>query len=84
MQPAQPNPWFTANFIFLKMINAAGAREAELQGASSVVHGNAVIEAIEGPDDVSWRIVQYHKNVSDYIVCDRTAGRPAPPRLAAM
>ena len=38
-----------ANFILvLKMICAAGAKEAELQGASSVVRGNAVIEAMQG------------------------------------
>jgi hypothetical protein len=38
-----------ANFILvLKMISAAGAKEAEPQGASSVVRGNAVIEAMQG------------------------------------
>ena len=48
MQPAQPNPWHIVLFIFAKMISAAGAKEAELQGASSVVRGNAMAEAIRG------------------------------------
>ena len=48
MQPEQPNPWFILNMIFIKMINAAGAKEAELQGASSVVRVNAVVEAMQG------------------------------------
>jgi hypothetical protein len=34
--------------IFNKMVSAAGAKEAELQGVSSVVRGNAVTEAIQG------------------------------------
>jgi hypothetical protein len=33
--------------IFMKMISAAGAKEAELQGASSVVRGSWVIEAAQ-------------------------------------
>ena len=48
MQPEQPNPWLMLSMIFIKMISAAGAKEAELQGASSVVRGNAAIEAIQG------------------------------------
>ena len=48
MQPEQPNPWHIVTFIFNKMISAAGAKEAELQGASSVVRGNAAIEAMQG------------------------------------
>ena len=48
MQPDQPNPSLIVVFIFMKMVSAAGAKEAELQGASSVVRGNAVIEAIRG------------------------------------
>ena len=48
MQPDQPNPWHIVLFIFAKMISAAGAKEAELQGASSVVRGNAVTEAMQG------------------------------------
>ena len=48
MQPAQPNPWLILHFIFMKMISAAGAKEAELQGASSVVRGNAAFEAMQG------------------------------------
>ena len=48
MQPTQPNPWHIVLFIFLKMIGAAGAKEAELQGASSVVRRNAVVEAQQG------------------------------------
>jgi hypothetical protein len=48
MQPDQPNPWHIVFWIFTKMISAAGAKEAELQGASSVVRGNAVVEAAQG------------------------------------
>ena len=48
MQPDQPNPWMIVMFTFTKMISAAGAKEAELQGASSVVRGNAVAEAMQG------------------------------------
>jgi hypothetical protein len=48
MQPEQPNPWHIVLMIFLKMISAAGAKEAELQGASSVVRGNAALEAMQG------------------------------------
>jgi hypothetical protein len=43
MQPDQPNPWFIVAGIFIKMISAAGAKEAELQGSSSVVRRNAVV-----------------------------------------
>ena len=48
MQPDQPNPWVIVLIIFAKMISTAGAKEAELQGASSVVRGNALTEAIQG------------------------------------
>ena len=48
MQPEQPNPWIIVAMIFAKMTSAAGAKEAELQGASSVVRGNAVTEAMQG------------------------------------
>ena len=48
MQPEQPNPWHIVAMIFAKMISAAGAKEAELQGASSVMRGNAVVEAMQG------------------------------------
>ena len=48
MQPAQPNPWLIVSLIVVKMVSAAGAKEAELQGASSVVRGNAAIEAMQG------------------------------------
>ena len=48
MQPEQPNPWIIVDMIFLKMVSAAGAREAELQGASSVMRGNAMTEAMQG------------------------------------
>ena len=34
--------------VFAKMISAAGAKEAELQGSSSVVRRNAVQEAVQG------------------------------------
>jgi hypothetical protein len=46
MQPDQPNPWFIVNMIIDKMIRAAGAKEAELQGSSSVMRGNAALEAL--------------------------------------
>jgi hypothetical protein len=48
MQPVQPNPENTVRMIFAKMISAAGAKEAELQGASSVMRGNAVVQAAQG------------------------------------
>ena len=48
MQPAQPNPWLIVLMIFAKMISTAGAKEAELQGASSVVRGNALVAAMRG------------------------------------
>ena len=48
MQPEQPNPWHIVAMIFFKMISAAGAKEAELQGASSVMRGNVVTDAIQG------------------------------------
>ena len=48
MQPEQPNPWNIVNFIFFKMISAAGTKEAELQGSSSVVRRNAATEAMQG------------------------------------
>ena len=48
MQPEQPNPWMIVVFIFNKMVRTAGAKEAELQGSSSAMRGNAVIEALRG------------------------------------
>jgi hypothetical protein len=48
MQPDQPNPWIIVHLIFVKMISAAGAKEAELQGSSSVMRGNVVTEAMRG------------------------------------
>ena len=48
MQPHQPNPWMIVSIIFQKMISAAGAKEAELQGTSSVMRGNAAIDAMQG------------------------------------
>jgi hypothetical protein len=48
MQPAQPNPWHIVTMIFAKRISTAGAKEAELQGAASVVRGNAALEAMQG------------------------------------
>jgi hypothetical protein len=49
MQPDQPNPWHIVLMTFMKMISAAGAKEAELQGASSVSgRRNAVAEATQG------------------------------------
>ena len=43
MQPEQPNPWHIVSMSCAKMISAAGAKEAELQGASSVMRVNATI-----------------------------------------
>jgi hypothetical protein len=48
MQPDQPNPYNMVAMIFIKMIATAGAKEAELQGSSSVVRGNAAVEALQG------------------------------------
>ena len=48
MQPEQPNPLNILSVTFAKMISAAGAKEAELQVASSVVRGNAITEAMQG------------------------------------
>ena len=48
MQPGQPNPLLIVLMIFTKMVSAAGAKEAELQGSSSVMRGNAMIEAMQG------------------------------------
>ena len=48
MQPEQPNPGQMLSMISAKMVSTAGAKEAELQGASSVVRGNAVTEAMQG------------------------------------
>ena len=48
MQPDQPNPWKIVLFTFMKMISAAGAKEAELQGSSSVMRANAVVQAAQG------------------------------------
>ena len=48
MQPEPPNPWNIVLFIFAKMVSAAGTKEAELQGSSSVVRLNAVTEAMQG------------------------------------
>ena len=48
MQPEQPNPWLIVQMIFFKMISVAGVKEAELQGASSVMRGNVAIETIQG------------------------------------
>ena len=48
MQPAQPNPWHIVLMVFIKMTSAAGAKEVELQGASSVVRVNAMAQAAIG------------------------------------
>jgi hypothetical protein len=37
MQPEQPNLWLVLHMLFIKMVSAADAKEAELQGASSVM-----------------------------------------------
>jgi hypothetical protein len=46
MQPEQPNPWNIVGTIFAKMISAAGAKESELQGASSVVRVNTTFAEV--------------------------------------
>ena len=43
MQPEQPNPWLLVHLMFTKMVSAAGAKEAELQGVSSVMRVNAMV-----------------------------------------
>ena len=48
MQPVQTNPSPIVLMVILKMIAAAGAKETELQGASSVMHGKAFINALMG------------------------------------
>ena len=48
MQPEQPNLWHIVAMVFYKMIDAAGAKEAELQGSSSVVRRKVVTEAMQG------------------------------------
>jgi hypothetical protein len=48
MQPEQPNPYMIMLMIVIKMISAAGLKEAELQGSSSVMRGNVVVEATQG------------------------------------
>ena len=48
MQPEQPNPYYMVLMISVKMISAAGEKEAELQGSSSVVRRNAAVEAVQG------------------------------------
>ena len=48
MQPEQPNPWNIVVFIFNKMISAVGAKEAELQGSSSVVRVNVALDSMAG------------------------------------
>jgi hypothetical protein len=48
MQPDQANPWFILVMIFMKMVSAAGVKEAELQGSSSVVRRNVANETLQG------------------------------------
>jgi hypothetical protein len=43
-QPEQPNPWFILGGSFSERVSAAGAKETELQGASSVVRRNALAD----------------------------------------
>jgi hypothetical protein len=43
MQPDRPNPSYILSMIFIKMISAAGAKEVELQGASSANRVNAAV-----------------------------------------
>jgi hypothetical protein len=49
MQPTQPNPWLTLNMVVDNMQATAGARQKELEGASSSSgRKNAVIDAVSG------------------------------------
>ena len=49
MQPEQPNPWWIVNMVFAKLVRTAGAKEVELQGASSASgRRNAAVEAALG------------------------------------
>ena len=48
MQPEQPCPHWIVFMIFDRMGRTAGAKEAELQGASSVMRVNPVTTAAEG------------------------------------
>ena len=41
MQPDQPSPFVIVGMMLAKMMSAAGAKEAELQGASSIMRVNA-------------------------------------------
>ena len=47
MQPTEPNPWAAAMMVVSKMLSAAGAKEAELQGSSSVMRGNTMTDVME-------------------------------------
>jgi hypothetical protein len=58
MQPEQPNPHFIVMMMLSKMISTAGAKEVELQGASSVVRGNATLNSIFGPQRAVVEAVQ--------------------------
>jgi hypothetical protein len=59
MQPNQPNPYILMMvlMIFTKMISAAGAKETELQGASSVVRVKDLIKELN-PKDVGLSLPQ--------------------------
>jgi hypothetical protein len=44
---AQPNPCDIVSVVVVKMVSVAGAKEAELQGSSSVVRPNVNLDAVE-------------------------------------
>ena len=47
MQPAQPNPWGTLQVVVINMEATAGARQRELEGATSISgRKNAAADAI--------------------------------------
>jgi hypothetical protein len=49
MQPAQPNPWIALNMVVNNMLATAGARQKELEGASSQSgRKNTALDAFSG------------------------------------
>jgi hypothetical protein len=47
MQPTLPNPWCIGHMATFKMMSAAGAKEKELQGITSVSGITTFIDAVE-------------------------------------
>ena len=49
MQPAQPTPWLAFNMVVIDMVKVVGARQMELEGASSMSgRKSAAIDALSG------------------------------------